>query len=348
MPDPRFCPQCGHAVETQPQDGRPRPVCPQCGWVHYAQHKVCAAAIVQRDGQVLLVQRARPPYVGAWGLPAGYVEVDETPAQAAAREVLEETGLAVGVGPLLGVYPFWDDPRGAGVLFVYLARPTTDHRPPTAPDPEPSAVGGLRSGEEGPVRWWPLDALPPDLVGAGQGEALLDWQRRSAATGNDVRFCPRCGAPVAMRDLFGRPRPQCPACGLVQFREPKTATGVLISEGGRILLARRAMNPGRGLWYVPSGYVDWDERVDVAATREMKEETGLDVAITGLFGVFPFGDAVSGCGTFILYRGHVVGGELRPDDDVTDVGFFAPDELPDLAFETSRLAVDQWLQEQRG
>lgn len=108
------------------------------------------------------------------------------------------------------------------------------------------------------------------------------------------------------------------------------------------------MNPGRGLWYVPSGYVDWDERADVAAIREMQEETGLDVEITGLFGVYGFGDATSGAGTFILYRGRVVGGTLRAGDDVSAVAFFGPDELPPLAFDTSEQAVAQWVGERRG
>ena len=332
MQEPAFCPQCGATLETHLESGRSRPTCPACGWVHYAQWKVATAAVVVRGGDVLLVQRTRPPYAGAWGLPAGFVESDEPPDVAAAREVAEETGLTVAVGPLLGVYPYTDDARGAGLLFTYLARPVR---------------GALQASGEGEPRWWPLAGLPGDLVGAGQADALRDWGARASQGNLEVRYCTRCGGPVEMPLLFGRPRPQCPACGLVQFREPKTATGVLISEGGRLLLAKRGMDPGRGLWYVPSGYVDWDERVDEAAVREMREETGLEVEVTGLFGVFPFGSPRAGYGSFILFRGRVVGGELRPDDDAVEVAFFGPHEIPDLAFDTSRQAVAQWIHELR-
>ena len=126
MNEPGFCQQCGSRLERRLLDDYERPVCPQCGWVYYPQRKVCAAALVLQADQVLLVRRARPPYAGAWGLPAGFVEVDETPDAAARREVLEETGLNVVIGPLLGVYPFDDDPRGPGLLHTYLARPTTE------------------------------------------------------------------------------------------------------------------------------------------------------------------------------------------------------------------------------
>ena len=338
MSEPRFCQQCGAGLERR-LDERERLACPQCGWVYYPQRKVCAAALVLHGDQVLLLRRTRPPYPGAWGLPAGFVEVDETPAQAARREVREETGLTVALGPLLGVYPFDDDPRGPGLLHTYLARPLLTE------DGGQSSIFNLQSSEEGEPRWFPLTELPADLVGAGQADALRDWLARAGQAGLDIRFCPRCGGPVEMVPLFGRPRPQCPACGLVQFREPKTATGVLISEGGRLLLARRGVDPGRGLWYLPSGYADWDERVDEAAVREMREETGLAVEVTGLFGVFPFGSPRAGYGSFILFQGRVVGGELRPDDDVVEVAFFGPDEIPELAFDTSREAVAQWIRE---
>ncbi len=78
----------------------------------------------ERRGRVLLVQRARPPYVGRWGLPGGFCEWKETTEACCARETLEETGLTVKVGALLGVYSKPDrDPRGHNVTVLYAARP---------------------------------------------------------------------------------------------------------------------------------------------------------------------------------------------------------------------------------
>src|SRR4051812_41434888 len=179
MSDVRFCPRCATPLETQADDYRLRQVCPACGWVHYPQPKVCAAAIIMQSEQVLLIRRVREPYAGAWGLPAGYVEGDETPDQAAAREVKEENGLTVTIGPLLGVYPFADDPRGPGLLFTYLARlMATDEGRKTMDKgtiEASSVVLRLSSSEEGEPRWWPIDGLPDELVGAGQAPALLAW-----------------------------------------------------------------------------------------------------------------------------------------------------------------------------
>jgi len=76
-----------------------------------------------RQGRVLLVQRARPPFLGAWGLPGGFCEWKETTEDCCARETLEETGLTVRVGELLGVYSKPDrDPRGHNVTVLYAAR----------------------------------------------------------------------------------------------------------------------------------------------------------------------------------------------------------------------------------
>jgi 8-oxo-dGTP diphosphatase len=79
--------------------------------------------VLDRQGRVLLVQRARPPFLGAWGLPGGFCEWKETTEDCCARETLEETGLTVEVGELLGVYSRPDrDPRGHNVTVLYAAR----------------------------------------------------------------------------------------------------------------------------------------------------------------------------------------------------------------------------------
>ena len=75
-------------------------------------------------GRILLVRRGRPPFAGAWALPGGFVEYGETVEDACARETLEETGLAVEVGAIAGVYSRPDrDPRGHTVSIVYFCRP---------------------------------------------------------------------------------------------------------------------------------------------------------------------------------------------------------------------------------
>jgi ADP-ribose pyrophosphatase YjhB (NUDIX family) len=115
----KFCPECGSAVEIQPRFGRPRAVCPVCGRVHFQDPKVAASVLVEQEGKILLVKRVMMPLQGTWTLPAGFVEAAEDPREAAAREVLEETGLEVEIGALCDVIYGREHARGASIVIVY-------------------------------------------------------------------------------------------------------------------------------------------------------------------------------------------------------------------------------------
>ena len=116
-----FCPRCGMPVRHEVRFGRVRPVCPQCDWIHFVDPKVAAAVLIEQDGRVLLVRRAGEPFRGLWTLPAGFIDGGEDPAQAAARECLEETGLSVRVVRVLDIISGKEHPRGADFIIVYLA-----------------------------------------------------------------------------------------------------------------------------------------------------------------------------------------------------------------------------------
>ena len=117
----KFCPQCGAEVAYEDKFGMLRPVCPQCEWIHFVNPKVAAAVLIEKDGRVLLVRRANEPYRGLWTLPAGFVNGNEDPAEAAARECLEETGLSVRVTRVLDVIAGREHKRGADFIIVYQA-----------------------------------------------------------------------------------------------------------------------------------------------------------------------------------------------------------------------------------
>jgi len=156
-----------------------------------------------------------------------------------------------------------------------------------------------------------------------------------------VKFCPRCGAALEQRHCFGGLRPCCPACGYVHFYDPKVAAAVFIQREGRILLIKRAVEPERGKWALPAGYVDALEDPRVAAVREVQEETGLEVRLTGLLDVF-YSQRRPGASIIIVYAAEVIGGDLRPQDDAADVAWCSPDDLPELAFDSTRELVSAW------
>jgi ADP-ribose pyrophosphatase YjhB (NUDIX family) len=152
-------------------------------------------------------------------------------------------------------------------------------------------------------------------------------------------FCPRCAAALETRVVGDRPRRACPACGYVHYTDPKVGVGVLVVEDGRVLLVRRSMNPQRGKWSIPAGFLDHGEDPAKTAAREALEETGLSVEVLGLVGVYfnPPGDG--GASLFILYRARRTGGEVRPGDDADAAGFFPLDDLPELAFASTLEAI---------
>jgi ADP-ribose pyrophosphatase YjhB (NUDIX family) len=116
-----YCPRCGTPVIHKELYGKVRAVCPQCQWIHFVDPKVAAAVLIEQDGRVLLVRRASEPFRGLWTLPAGFINGGEDPAEAAARECLEETGLNVRVIRVLDIISGREHPRGADFIIVYQA-----------------------------------------------------------------------------------------------------------------------------------------------------------------------------------------------------------------------------------
>jgi ADP-ribose pyrophosphatase YjhB (NUDIX family) len=135
------------------------------------------------------------------------------------------------------------------------------------------------------------------------------------------------------------------ACGQVAYLDPKLAVAVLIAREGRVLLGKRG--PGTrepGKWSFPAGFVERGERVEEAAAREAREETGLDVTIGELVGLFSSpGEPV----VLAVYGATIESGEPVAGDDLIEVGWFAPDEFPELAFPRDRQTMEAWLAAQR-
>ncbi|MEK7217260.1 MAG: NUDIX domain-containing protein [Chloroflexota bacterium] len=154
-----------------------------------------------------------------------------------------------------------------------------------------------------------------------------------------MNYCPRCATPLQEQDHSGTLRPTCGECGFVFYRDPKVAVAVLAGVDGRILLACRNHDPGMGLWTFPSGYVDAGEPVEAAARREALEETGAEIELDRLMGVWSeAGNPV----VLIVYTGFIRGGTLAPGSEATAVGLFGLHELPPLAFPHDEALIRAW------
>ena len=157
-----------------------------------------------------------------------------------------------------------------------------------------------------------------------------------------MRFCPLCGAPLGREAVPPDQREQavCSHCRFVFYLNPKVVAATIPEQGERVLLTRRSISPGRGLWTFPGGFIDFGETASDGAVRETFEETGLKVELTGLLNVYSYPDSP----VIIVYKARVLDGVLTPCDENDALEWMAVDEVPwdGLAFPSTREALREW------
>ncbi len=164
-----------------------------------------------------------------------------------------------------------------------------------------------------------------------------------------VRYCSRCGTRLDFGPVEGeeRERLACPACGFVFYVNPRLVVTTLpITEAGEVMLIKRGIEPGKGLWAQPGGFLEIDETVEEAAVRETLEETGLvvePISILGLYSRLHAGIVV------VAYEARIVGGAASATPESLETRPFAPESMPwsEIAFETSLRALRDWVRSVR-
>ncbi len=157
-------------------------------------------------------------------------------------------------------------------------------------------------------------------------------------------YCPRCGGRLELRQVkAGEPeRLVCGNCGFVFYQGPKLVAAVIFELDGGILLVQRAIEPGYGKWTFPGGFVERGEVAEIAAEREVLEETGLEVEVGPIIGLYSYEGQVP---IIAVFAGRVTGGEPAPLDETMAVKVFARDGLPwsEMAFPSTEQALKDYL-----
>jgi ADP-ribose pyrophosphatase YjhB (NUDIX family) len=159
------------------------------------------------------------------------------------------------------------------------------------------------------------------------------------------RFCPVCGGELEARVIRASDpkRLVCTSCQFVFYLDPKLAVGTIIRDHlDRIVLVRRAIEPGYGKWVFPGGYVDRGEEVLTAAVREAREECGLEIKIDRLLNVYSYAGRPL---ALVVYSATMTSGCLVCDEEGLEVRFFEACAIPwdELAFQSTRDALRDFL-----
>jgi 8-oxo-dGTP diphosphatase len=141
------------------------------------------------------------------------------------------------------------------------------------------------------------------------------------------QFCPLCGGKLEKKRVKAQDpeRLVCSRCSFIYYLDPKVAAGTITLYENRIVLVKRGISPGYGLWVIPGGFVDRGETLEEAAVRETLEETGLQVRINSLINVYSYpGQAV----IVAAYSAEVLAGVPTACDETLEVGLFLYEEIP--------------------
>jgi ADP-ribose pyrophosphatase YjhB (NUDIX family) len=160
----------------------------------------------------------------------------------------------------------------------------------------------------------------------------------------EMRFCPRCATALESRasEPPDPPRPTCPNCGFVHYENPTPTVQAWIDRDGAYLALRRNQDPERGKWNLPGGFVEAGESGPEAIAREVGEETGLEIEIAGLIGIFASTYGYNEDARPILdiaYRCRETGGELEISDESGEHAWFPLAEFPEPAFPGEQQAL---------
>jgi ADP-ribose pyrophosphatase YjhB (NUDIX family) len=173
----------------------------------------------------------------------------------------------------------------------------------------------------------------------GPGRGVPNWL---AAT---LNYCTRCGSSLEFGTVEGEDRERlfCSACGHVAYVNPRLVVTTLpVTDAGEIVLIRRGIEPGIGLWAQPGGFLEVDETVNQAAIRETWEETGLLITPGEIVGLYTRLEAAV---VTIAFEARIVGGTAAPTPEATEIMAYAPEAIPwrTIAFKTTTWALRDWI-----
>ena len=164
-----------------------------------------------------------------------------------------------------------------------------------------------------------------------------------------IHFCRQCGHAVEHRvpdDGDTKPRAVCPACRTIHYQNPLNVVGTLPHLGERVLLCKRNIEPRRGFWTLPAGFMELGESTAEGALRETLEEAGAEIELEGLFTLL---NVVRVGQVHFYYRARMLSEHLDPGPETIEARLFSEDEIPweEIAFRTVKETLEHFFADRR-
>lgn len=163
-----------------------------------------------------------------------------------------------------------------------------------------------------------------------------------------MKFCSQCASPVELLIPEGdnRPRFVCSGCGTIHYSNPNIVTGCIAERDDRILLCRRAIEPRRGLWTLPAGFLENHETVEEGAMRETLEEARARVDDLQLYALFSIPHISQ---VYMMFRARLLNDDFGPGSESLEVGLFGERDIPwrEIAFPVIHKTLEHYFEQRR-
>lgn len=163
-----------------------------------------------------------------------------------------------------------------------------------------------------------------------------------------INFCSSCGTAVSLRIPPGDslPRHVCDACGAIHYRNPRLVVGSLPVWKDKVLLCRRAIEPRRGMWTLPAGFMENGETVAEAALRETREEANANISLGDMFTLISVPHVSQ---VHVVYRANLIDLDFSAGEETLEVRLFGEQDIPwdEIAFRTITLTLQHYFDDRR-
>jgi 8-oxo-dGTP diphosphatase len=166
-------------------------------------------------------------------------------------------------------------------------------------------------------------------------------QKQESTQKNEFVYCPVCGKKLYVDHIEGKKRKNCHSCGFVDYKNPLPCVSIIGIKRNQIALIKRGIEPSKGSWAPPSGFMEFGEKPEETALRELFEETSLKGEVKELLGVYTQDTKIYGSLLIIIFLVVITGGDIKAGDDAMDAKFFKLGKTPKMNHDFYNIAIDK-------